>query len=86
MKMECDNLNGWIKKKNGHIPKNLTQNGEPKRTSWGAKKKKKKKEKKKKKKKKKKHVKNIVVLITFQLSCSEIHFFQSLPESRQFDA
>ena len=24
-KTECDYLNGWIKKKNGHIRKNLTQ-------------------------------------------------------------
>ena len=27
-KTECDYLNGWIEK-NGHIYKNLTQNGEP---------------------------------------------------------
>ena len=32
-KTECDYLNGWIK--NDHIRKNLTQNGEPKRYSWG---------------------------------------------------
>ena len=32
-KTECDYLNGWIKKKN-HIRKNLTQNGEPQRSSW----------------------------------------------------
>ena len=31
-KTECDNLNGWIK--DGHIRKNLTQNGEPQRYSW----------------------------------------------------
>ena len=54
MKMECDYLNGWIKK-NGHIRKNLTQkNGEPQRYSWGTQKKKKKKKKKKEKKKKEK--------------------------------
>ena len=28
-KTECDYLNGWIK--NGHIRKDLTQNGEPQR-------------------------------------------------------
>ena len=39
MKMECDYLSGWIK--NGHICKNLTQNGEPQRYSWGTQKKKK---------------------------------------------
>ena len=38
-KTECDYLNGWIK--NGHIRKNLTQNGEPQRYSWGVQKKKK---------------------------------------------
>ena len=32
-KTECDYLSGWIK--NGHIRKNLTQNGEPQRYSWG---------------------------------------------------
>ena len=37
MKMECDYLNGWIK--NGHMRKNLTQNSEPKRSSWGTQKK-----------------------------------------------
>ena len=37
--MECDYLNGWIK--SGHICKNLTQNGEPQRYSWGTQKKKK---------------------------------------------
>ena len=39
-KMECDYLNGWIK--NGHIRKNLTNNGEPQRYRWGTQKKKKK--------------------------------------------
>ena len=43
-KMECDCLNCWIK--NGHICKNLTQNDEPQRYSWGMQKKKKKKKKK----------------------------------------
>ena len=38
-KTECDYLNGWIK--NGHIRKNLTQNGEP-QSSWGMQKMKKK--------------------------------------------
>ena len=58
-KTECDHLNGWIK--NGHICKNLTQNGELQRYSWGMQKKKKKEKKeeeKKKKKKKKKMKKN----------------------------
>ena len=32
-KTERDYLNGWIKK-NGHMRKHLTQNGEPKRYSW----------------------------------------------------
>ena len=32
--------------KNGHICKNLTQNGDPQRSSWGVQKKKKKKKKK----------------------------------------
>ena len=36
--MECDYLSGWIK--NGHIGKNLTENGEPQRYSWGMQKKK----------------------------------------------
>ena len=31
-KTECNYLNSWIK--NGHIRKNLTQNGEPQRYSW----------------------------------------------------
>ena len=44
---ECDYLNGWIKK-NGHIRKNLSQNGEPQRYSWGRQKKKKKRKKNKK--------------------------------------
>ena len=35
--MECTYLNGWIK--NGHLRKNLTQNSEPQRSSWGTKKK-----------------------------------------------
>ena len=49
MKTECDYLYGWIKKrnvttsmdglKNGHILKNLTDNGEPQRYSWGTQKK-----------------------------------------------
>ena len=39
MKTECNCLNGWIE--NGHICKDLTQNGEPQRHSWGTKKKKK---------------------------------------------
>ena len=39
MKMECDYLNSWIKK-NGHICKNFTQNGEPQRNSWEKQKKK----------------------------------------------
>ena len=38
--MECDYLNGWIKKKHGHIRKNLTQNGESERHSWRTQKKK----------------------------------------------
>ena len=42
-KMECDYLVGL---KNGHICKNLTQNDESQRHSWGTKKKKKKKKKK----------------------------------------
>ena len=42
---ECDYLNDWIE--NGHIRKNLTQNGEPKRYSWGTQKKKEEKKKKK---------------------------------------
>ena len=43
-KTECDYLNGWIKKKNGHICKNLIKNGELQRYySWGTQKKKKKK-------------------------------------------
>ena len=41
-KTECDYLSGWTEKENGHIRKNLTQNGEPQRPSWGTKKKKKK--------------------------------------------
>ena len=41
-KTECDYANGCIRKK-GHIHKNLTQNGEPQRYSWGTQKKKKKK-------------------------------------------
>ena len=32
-KMECDYLNGWIEKL--VTCKNLTQNGEPQRQSWG---------------------------------------------------
>ena len=40
-KTEWDYLKGWIK--NDHIRKNLTQNGEPERYSWGTQKKKKKK-------------------------------------------
>ena len=45
-KTECDYFNDWIKKKNnkkknGHIRKNLFQNGEPQRSSWGMQKKKK---------------------------------------------
>ena len=41
-KADCDYLSGWIKKKtNGHIGKNLTQNGEPQKYSWGTQKKKK---------------------------------------------
>ena len=52
MKTECDYLNGWIFcLKNGHIRKNLTQNGEPQRSSLGTQNKKKKKKKKKEKKK-----------------------------------
>ena len=39
MKTECDYLNGWIK--NSHIRKNLTQNDEPQKYSWGTQKKKK---------------------------------------------
>ena len=39
MKMECDYLNGCIKK-NSHIRKNLTHNGEPQRSSWATQKKK----------------------------------------------
>ena len=38
-KTECDNLNGWTKK-NGHIRKKLTKEGEPHRYSWGTQKKK----------------------------------------------
>ena len=38
-KTECDYLIGWIK--NGHIRKNLTQNGEQQTYSWGTQKKKK---------------------------------------------
>ena len=37
MKTECDHFSGWIN--NGHMHKNLTQNGEPKRDSWGTQKK-----------------------------------------------
>ena len=37
--MECDYLNGWTR--NGHIRKNLTQDGEAQRYSWGTQKKKK---------------------------------------------
>ena len=37
-KTECDYLNGWIKK-NGHIRKNLTKNGEIQRYTWGTQKK-----------------------------------------------
>ena len=37
--IQCDYLNGWIK--NGPIYKNLPQNGEPQRYSWGTQKKKK---------------------------------------------
>ena len=37
-KTECDNLNVWIK--NGHILKNVTENGEPQRSSWRTQKKK----------------------------------------------
>ena len=52
--MECDYLNGLIK--NGHIHKDLTQNGEPQRYSWGTQKewrrKKRKKDEKQKRKKK----------------------------------
>ena len=33
--MECEYLSGWIR--NGHISKNLTQNGEPQSSSWGMK-------------------------------------------------
>ena len=35
MKTECDHLNDWSKK-NSHVHKNLTQNGEPQRHSWRA--------------------------------------------------
>ena len=41
MKVEYDYLSGWIKKQS-HM-QNLTQNGEPQRSSWRTQKKKKKK-------------------------------------------
>ena len=40
-KTECDYLSSLIKTKHGHIRKNLTQNREPQRSSWGMQKKKK---------------------------------------------
>ena len=43
-KTKCDYLNGWLK--NGHMRRNLTQNGEPQRYSLWAQKKKKEKKKK----------------------------------------
>ena len=41
MNTECNYRNDWIKKKNGHICKNLIQNGEPQRSLWGTQKQKK---------------------------------------------
>ena len=62
-KTECDYLNDWIK--NGHICKNLIQNGKPHSYSWGTQK------KKKKKKKKRKH--DVPLLTILSLSTKHDH-------------
>ena len=59
--MECDYLNGLIK--NGHIHKDLTQNGEPQRYSWGTQKEWRRKKRKKDEKQKRK--KNYSQIITY---------------------